>query len=46
MAAIECLWERALPAIRPAQEGLGTCFQDIRAVGNSRIVHRDVLNVS
>jgi len=40
------MWEPALPAIRPAQEGLGTCVQDNRAVGNSRLAHRDVLSVS
>jgi len=27
-------------------EGSGTCLQDNRAVGNSRLAHRDVLSVS
>jgi len=33
-------------AIQAFQEVLGTCLQDLRAVGNSRRVHRDVSNVS
>ena len=28
------------------REGSGTCSQDNRAVGNSRLTHRDVLSVS
>jgi len=28
------------------REGSASCLQDNRAVGNSRLVHRDVLNVS
>ena len=32
--------------IGPSREGSGTCLQDNRAVGNSRLVPRDGLNVS
>ena len=43
----DTLWERAPPAIRfRAGRGIGYLSAGPSAVGNSRRVHRDVLNVS
>jgi len=35
-----------IPADQRLREGSGTCLQDNRAVGNSRLAHTDVLSVS